>query len=86
MSCEPKRCAPARVPAPACKSKLEVTIELLRRGWTTALQSALNGGVLALSQRVGELQAVYRVQKKWVDTEGGARVMAYRIRGLRKGA
>jgi hypothetical protein len=58
----------------------ERTISLLRRGWTTALQSAQQGGCLSLSQRCGELsRAGVRVEKKWVSTGGGARVVAYRI-------
>jgi hypothetical protein len=56
----------------------ERTISLLRRGWTTALQSAQQGGCLALSQRVGELRrAGVTVMDKWVSTSGGARVKAY---------
>jgi hypothetical protein len=63
-----------------CKHKLETSIKLMHRGWTTALQSALAGGVLSLSQRVGELEREgVSVLRKWVDTQGGARVMAYRI-------
>ena len=56
------------------------TIDLLRAGWTTALQSAQKGGCLSLSQRVGELRrsGLY-VADKWVTTGGGARVKAYRI-------
>jgi len=56
------------------------TIALLRRGWLTALDSASRGGCLSLSQRVSELRrAGYTVQDKWVDTQGGARVKAYRL-------
>jgi hypothetical protein len=56
------------------------TISLMRRGWTTALSSAMRGGVLALSQRVGELRADgVCILDKWVETESGARVKAYRI-------
>jgi hypothetical protein len=56
------------------------TIQLLRRGWVTAMQSARAGGCLALSQRVGELRrsGLY-VADKWVVTEGGARVKAYKL-------
>jgi ribosomal protein L20 len=56
------------------------TIQLLRKGWLTALQSAQQGGCLSLSQRVGELKrAGVEVADKWVSTGGGARVKAYRI-------
>ena len=58
----------------------ERTIQLLKRGWLTALQSAQQGGCMALSQRVGELRRdEVEVADKWVKTEGGARVKAYRI-------
>lgn len=53
---------------------------LLRKGWTTAMQSALKGGVLSLSQRVGEWRkAGIPIEDKWVHTGGGARIKAYRI-------
>ena len=60
--------------------KLETSIRLMRKGWTTAMQSALAGGVLSLSQRVGELERDgMLIMRKWVETSGGARVRAYRI-------
>jgi hypothetical protein len=57
------------------------TIDLLQRGWITALQSAQAGGVLSLSQRVTELERNegMQIERKWVQTPGGARVLAYRI-------
>ena len=56
------------------------TIELLERGWITALASAQMGGCLSLSQRVGELKrSGVTVIDKWVTTNEGARVKAYRI-------
>ena len=56
------------------------TIKLLRKGWLTALQSAQQGGCLSLSQRVGQLRKEgVNVQDKWVVTDRGARVKAYRI-------
>jgi hypothetical protein len=83
-------CCPPCPPAGPKPSKLEVTIRLLRQGWTTAMQSALAGGVLALSQRIGELKSTHRIEDKWVTTDGGARIKAYRILrrqgGARKGA
>ena len=71
--------------------KIERTIQLLKGGWLTALQSAQKGGVLSLSQRVGELREEmcwrsnskfsYRfiIFDKWVKTRAGARVKAYLI-------
>ncbi len=57
-----------------------ISIRLMRKGWLTALQSAQQGGVLSLSQRVGELRrAGVRIVDKWVETANGARVKAYRI-------
>jgi hypothetical protein len=54
------------------------TIELLRAGWVTPLQSAAMGGCLSLSQRVGELRrAGYTVLDRWEDLPSGARVKAY---------
>ena len=62
---------------------IEKTIELLRAGWTTALESAQKGGCLSLSQRVGELRRHgYTVRDVWVDTKSGARIKAYRISRL----
>ena len=60
--------------------KTATSIRLMRRGWTTAIQSALAGGALALSQRVGELRrAGAPVIDKWVRTDGGALVKAYKL-------
>jgi hypothetical protein len=71
--------------------KIERTIELLKRGWLTALESAQQGGCLSLSQRCGQLREEmcwqsnhkfsYRfvIVDKWVKTAGGARVKAYKI-------
>jgi Helix-turn-helix domain len=62
------------------KSKTARTFELLAQGWVTALESAMQGGCLALSQRVTEYERRGgRVHRMWVQTKGGARVMAYRI-------
>jgi hypothetical protein len=64
---------------------IERTIELLRAGWTTALESAQRGGCLSLSQRVGELKrGGYTVLDAWIDTPSGARVKAYKISRLPK--
>ena len=59
------------------KTKL---LALLKRGWLTSLESALKGGGIALSQRVGEFRAAgVCIADKWVKTESGSRVKAYRI-------
>jgi hypothetical protein len=56
------------------------TIELLKTGWLTPLQSANMGGCLSLSQRVGELRrSGVVVLDRWVDLPSGARVKAYNI-------
>jgi len=56
------------------------TMALLRKGWTTALSSAQAGGCMSLAQRVSEWRADgVMVLDKWVQTEGGARIKAYRI-------
>lgn len=56
------------------------TIAMLRRGWVTAMQCAQAGGCLSLSQRVSELRrAGFTVLDKWVTTQGGARIKAYRM-------
>ena len=61
------------------QTKLQTTIQLLRKGWTTALDSALAGGYLSLSQRVGDLERGGAcIARKWVETKGGAKIMAYR--------
>lgn len=61
-------------------SHKETTLALLRKGWTTALDSATKGGCLSLSQRVGEFaRNGVQIEKKWVTTGGGARVLAYRV-------
>jgi hypothetical protein len=60
-------------------TKTERTLALLRKGWTTPMQSAMRGGCLALSQRVGEFKrAGIHVIDKWVST-GGARCKAYKV-------
>ena len=56
------------------------TIQLLTKGWLTALESAQQGGCLSLSQRVGELRrdgAV--VLDRWVETKNGARIKSYKL-------
>lgn len=60
--------------------KHERTLMLLKRGWITALDSALLGGCLSLSQRVGEFKrSGVHIADKWVTTENGARVKAYKV-------
>ncbi len=60
---------------------LDVTVMLLRRSWTSALDSARRGGCLALSQRVGELKADYIIADRWVRSMTGARYKEYKILG-----
>lgn len=60
---------------------LDVTVMLLRRSWTSALDSARRGGCLALSQRVGELRGTYVIADRWVKSMTGARFKEYRIVG-----
>lgn len=68
------------VAMPRSTPRWKKTLALLRRGWTTALQSALAGGHHALSQRCGELRrAGYPVISKTVKTASGARIAAYRL-------
>lgn len=56
------------------------TIELLESRWITALECAQLGGCLSLSQRVGQFRRLgISVSSRWVRTQGGARVLAYRI-------
>ena len=62
------------------KTQKATLLALLKRRWVTPLESALAGGGFALSQRVGEFRAAgICIVDKWVKTEGGARVKAYRI-------
>jgi len=61
-------------------SQKKCLIRALKRKWLTALQAAHEVGVLALSQRCGELRrAGVCVVDKWVRTACGKRVKAYRI-------
>jgi hypothetical protein len=56
------------------------TIQLLTKGWLTALESAQQGGCLSLSQRVGELRRGGAVViDKWIETPAGARIKSYRL-------
>ena len=62
------------------QKRQDITLRLLRKGWTTALDSALAGGVLSLSQRCGDWErAGMHIAKRWEVTKGGAKVMAYRV-------
>ena len=60
--------------------QIERTVQLLKRGWLTALQSAEQGGCMSLSQRVGQLRrSGVEIADKWVVMPSGARIKAYRI-------
>lgn len=60
-------------------NQVRKTEKLLKRGWLTAMQSAAHGGVLSLAQRVSEWRADgFVIIDKWVVTDGGARIKAYR--------
>ena len=64
----------------SCDTKRkDITLRLLRRGWTTAMQSAMAGGVMSLSQRCGQWRDEYGIVDKWITTDSGARIKAYRI-------
>lgn len=55
-------------------------IRVLSRRWLTALEAAHEVGVLALSQRCGDLRrAGVCVVDRWIKTSSGKRVTAYRI-------
>lgn len=61
-------------------NRTEVTISLLRKGWTTSLTCAMRGGVWSLAQRVSEMRRDgLTVIDKWVELPSGARIKAYRI-------
>jgi len=56
------------------------TKKMLSTGWITPLDCAMRGGVLSLSQRVGDFRRDgMTIIDKWVVTPGGARVKAYRL-------
>ena len=60
-------------------TKTARTLELLRAGWVTPIDCALQGGCLSLSQRVGDLRrAGWWIDDNWTITDGGARIKAYR--------
>ena len=50
-------------------TKLDRTIDILKRGWTTSLECAQQGGVMSLSQRVNlDLRPMmtFEFQGKWL--------------------
>jgi hypothetical protein len=56
------------------------SIALMKAGFTTALQSAMSGGVMALSQTVGKLEARgYLFARRTLTTPSGSRPMAYKL-------
>lgn len=55
-------------------------VRTLQRRWLTSLDAAQTIGVYALSQRCGELRrSGVCVIDKWVRTQSGKRIKAYRI-------
>ena len=61
-------------------TKIERLKKIMAKRWVTALDSALLGCPMALSQRVGDLKRDgYKVRDKWVITQGGSRVKAYTL-------
>ena len=61
-------------------TKTARTLELLRAGWVTPLDCALNGGCLSLSQRVGDLRrAGWGILDGWRVLPSGARVKEYTV-------
>lgn len=58
----------------------ERLLGLMRRQWLTPLDALNMVGCLSLSQRVGELEREgHTLDRKWVNTSSGKRVMSYRI-------
>jgi hypothetical protein len=58
----------------------QTLVELLKRKWLTPISALNEARCLSLSQRCGELRrAGERVVDKWVITDSGKRVKAYRI-------
>lgn len=63
-------------------TKKAALLEALRQRWLTPLEAAQTVGLFSLSQRVGELRrSGVVVQDKWVETDSGSRVKAYKIVG-----
>ena len=56
------------------------SIAMMRAGFTTALKSAMCGGVIALSQLVGKLEKRgYLFARKTLRMPSGSRPMAYKL-------
>jgi hypothetical protein len=61
-------------------TKIERLKKIMAKRWVTALDSALLGGPMALSQRVGDLKRDgYKVRDKWVILPSGSKVKAYTL-------
>lgn len=61
-------------------TRTELSIQRMRQGYTTALESVSWGGVIALSQLVSRLTAAgYVFSKQWLDLKRGGRVMSYKL-------
>ncbi|MBA3590357.1 helix-turn-helix domain-containing protein [Methylibium sp.] len=64
------------------QNKKSALLKALKRGWLTPLEAAQRVGLFSLSQRCGEFRrAGVNVLDKWVTTDGGSRVKAYRVAG-----
>lgn len=62
------------------RTRLALTISILKRRYTTSLDCALQGGCLSLSQRVTrDIEPAFIVKRKWVTTKSGSRVLSYKI-------
>lgn len=52
----------------------------LKRGWLTTLQSIHEIGLSSLSQQVSKMRRQgIRIVDKWVTTDSGSRIKAYRL-------
>lgn len=72
-SCQTKPCKPM-------VTKIDLAMKRMKRGWLTTLQSIHEIGLSSLSQRVSvKRREGVNIIDKWVKTESGSRVKAYRL-------
>lgn len=63
-----------------CPTKTARLLDLLKRQWVTPVIALNKVGLFSLSQRCGQFRrAGIKVLDKWVTTDSGARVKAYRL-------